>query len=163
MHQSVVQNFQFGDSRRVMKVSKLSDQEIAGKSENHAGIMVFHGAIFTTRKRSLGQGNILTGVCLSTGGGGSLYDVTYYPGGVSVRGGSVQGDPPTARYGKEQAICILLEYILVFNDSSVNEHTACQSIFTLSDRFAKFMGLAGGKTSSFHHQQFAIMSTKEIK
>ena len=54
MHQSVVQNFQFGDSRRVMKVSKLSDQEIAGKSENHAGIMVFRGAIFTARKRSLG-------------------------------------------------------------------------------------------------------------
>ena len=94
MHQSVVQNFQFGDSRRVMKVSKLSDQEIAGKSENHAGIMVFPGAIFTARKRSLGQGNILTGVCLSTGGGGSLYDVTYCPGGVSVRGGLPRETPP---------------------------------------------------------------------
>ena len=28
--------------------------------------------IFTSRKRSLGQGNIFTGVCLSTGGGGRL-------------------------------------------------------------------------------------------
>ena len=88
---------------------------------------------------------------------------------LTVQAGSLSGGglsreiPPTPRYGKEQAVRILLEYILVFNDSSVNEHTACQSIFTLSDRFAKFMGLAGGKTSSFHHQQFAIMSTKEIK
>ena len=139
MHQSVVQNFQFGDSRRVMKVSKLSDQEIAGKSENYAGITVFRGAIFTARKVSLGQGNILIGVCLSTGGEGGVSIRCYLLSRRGLcRGGLSKETPP--RYGKEQAVRILLECILVFNDSSVNEHTACRSIFTLSDRFTKFLG-----------------------
>ena len=31
--------------------------------------------IFTARKRSLGQGNMFTGVCLSTGGGGLVEGV----------------------------------------------------------------------------------------
>ena len=59
--------------------------------------------IFTARKRSFGQGNIFTSVCLSTGGGvpcpgGSLSGVLY-PGdlcpGVSVQGWSLswRGSP----------------------------------------------------------------------
>ena len=43
------------------------------------------GTFITSRKRSLGQGNMFTGVCLSTGGGVSG------PGGVPGRGGLVPG------------------------------------------------------------------------
>ena len=50
--------------------------------------------IFTARIRSLGQGNIFTGVCLSTGG----------------EGVSLTETPP---YGKERAVRILFECILV--------------------------------------------------
>ena len=58
--------------------------------------------IFTTRKRSLGQGNVFTGVCQSFCSQGE---------GVSVWG----VDPPGQRppYGKERAVRILLECILV--------------------------------------------------
>ena len=56
--------------------------------------------IFTARKRSLGQDNIITGVCLSTGEEVSLTDS---PG---------QRPPP---YGKERAVRILLECILVLS------------------------------------------------
>ena len=64
--------------------------------------------IFTARKWSLGQGNVLTGIRLSTREG--LYDVTsYLAWGRSLsRGVSLR--PP---YGKERAVCILLECILV--------------------------------------------------
>ena len=45
----------------------------------------FDFVIFTSRKRSLGQGNVFTGVCLSTEGGlpGSLS----LEGGVYIQGG----------------------------------------------------------------------------
>ena len=47
--------------------------------------------IFTARKRSFGQGNIFTSVCLSTGGrGGFPVQGGLYPG-FSVQGISVQG------------------------------------------------------------------------
>ena len=90
--------------------------------------------IITTRKRSLGQGNVFTHGCPSVHGGGSLYDVTsclvawsHVPSrGVSVsgpmflRGGLCQGepldrDPP---YGEEWAVRILLECILVMYETS---------------------------------------------
>ena len=38
--------------------------------------LLSYNGLITARKRSLGQGNVCTGVCLSTGG--SLYDVTSY-------------------------------------------------------------------------------------
>ena len=41
--------------------------------------------LITARKRSLGKGNIFTGVCLSTGGSMST-------GGVSVQGGLCPGE-----------------------------------------------------------------------
>ena len=41
----------------------------------------------TTRKRSLGQGNIFTGVCLSTGGGGACSRGVPAPWGVPAPGG----------------------------------------------------------------------------
>ena len=80
--------------------------------------------LITARKRSLGKGNIFTGVCLSTGGsmstGGSLSR------GVSVRGsfspervsvwGSLSGRPP---YSYVRAVRILLECILVPVNSCV--------------------------------------------
>ena len=56
--------------------------------------------IFTARKRSLGQGNIVTSVCLPTGGGG-----------LPDRGPPDTDPPPD---GKERAVRILLECILVF-------------------------------------------------
>ena len=66
--------------------------------------------IFTARKRSLGQGNMLTGVCLSTGG----YLV---PGGFGL--GVPGGDPPGRLLLR--AVRILLECILVlFNFVHVN-------------------------------------------
>ena len=92
--------------------------------------------IFTGRKRSLGQGNVFTGVCLSTGGislpacirghmiGGSLSR------GVSVQRRSLSrgslskgralcpnkgGLCPGASYGNEWVVSILLEYILVIS------------------------------------------------
>ena len=50
----------------------------------------FHDLV-TSRKRSLGQGNVFTGVCLSTGvvpvQGGSLCKEGLCPRGASVRGG----------------------------------------------------------------------------
>ena len=46
-------------------------------------LMMTFGTIITARKRSLGPGNMFTGVCLSTGGGG-----VHGPGGCMV--------PPTA-------------------------------------------------------------------
>ena len=71
---------------------------------------------FTARKRSLGQSNVFTRVCHSVQrrvsvqrGRGSC------PGGL-CRGGLCRGDPPrreTHPYGKELAVRILLECILV--------------------------------------------------
>ena len=44
---------------------------------------------FYCRKRSLGQGNIFTGVCLSTGGGDSMMSLpVWLPGPVLLLGGS---------------------------------------------------------------------------
>ena len=71
--------------------------------------------LVTARKRSLGQGNMFTGVCLSTGGvpgpgdacsqGGSGPEVVPAPGGVPG------GDPPGRLLLR--AVRILLECILV--------------------------------------------------
>ena len=92
----------------------------------------------TTRKGSLGQGNIFTGIYLSTGGGGLCPQGGLCPGeslsrgglcpgeslsrgvsvqgvsiqGVSVKGSLCQGDP----HGKERAVRILLECILVLSN-----------------------------------------------
>ena len=56
--------------------------------------------IFTARKRSLGQGNMFTGVCLSTGGclvGGCLLPGgACSGGGVPAPRGVPGGDPPMA-------------------------------------------------------------------
>ena len=88
-------------------------------------------AIFTARKRSLGQGNVFTGVCLSTVGGISLPACIRghmiegsLSRGVSVQGVSVQGGAlcpnkgglcPGASYGNEWVVSILLECILVMS------------------------------------------------
>ena len=51
--------------------------------------------IIIARKRSLGQGNMFTGMCLSTGG--CLLPGGMVPGGCMVPGGSlVETHPPTA-------------------------------------------------------------------
>ena len=103
-------------------------------------------AIFTARKRSLGQGNVFTPVCHSAhgGGGGGLCMISLLvrlPGPMFLRGVSVSvpmflpgglpdrdplgqrypgqrppdRDPPDSPllYGKERALRILLECILV--------------------------------------------------
>ena len=56
--------------------------------------LTLQGLISTARKRSLGQGNMFTGVCLSTGGGGGV------PGGDTPRDGStaVGGTHPTGMH-----------------------------------------------------------------
>ena len=53
-----------------------------GDTENLNGMV----GIFTARKRSLGQGNMFTGVCLSTGGGGGLVLGVPAPGGPGPGG-----------------------------------------------------------------------------
>ena len=65
--------------------------------------------LFTTRKRSLKQGNVFTGVCLSTGGGGRLrrmqyrsHDLGGLPMGGSVSSGSASGRGPASRGRVEQ-------------------------------------------------------------
>ena len=83
--------------------------------------------IFTARKRSLGQGNMLTGVCLSTGGclvprgawsWGRLVpgEGCLVPGGACLVGGvwsgGVPGGDPLGRL-LLRAVGILLECILV--------------------------------------------------
>ena len=60
--------------------------------------------IFTTRKRSLGQGNMFTGVCLSTGGVSG-------PGGGAWSPGCLVETPPQRLLLR--AVRILLECILV--------------------------------------------------
>ena len=78
--------------------------------------------IFTAHKRSLGQGNVFTGVCLSTGGvswitghmtGGSVQRGLCPGGSLSRRalclGGSLSGRP----HGNKRVVRILLECILV--------------------------------------------------
>ena len=90
-----------------------------------------HTGVITTRKRSLGQGNMFTGVCLSTGvvpaprgvpGPGRVPAPRGVPGpgghlvrGVPAPGGLVPGvpggDPP--RWPLLRAVRILLECILV--------------------------------------------------
>ena len=88
----------------------------------------------TARKRSLGQGNAFTCVCHFVHGGVSVWGVSVQEGicpggylsrgslsggalclgGVSVQGGLCQGDPlDRPPYGKERAVRILLECILV--------------------------------------------------
>ena len=62
---------------------------------NFQGIFWQYFKFFTARRQSLGQGNIFTGVCLSTGGRG-------FP----------DREPPPP-YGKERPVRILLECILV--------------------------------------------------
>ena len=60
--------------------------------------------VFTARKRSLGQGNMFTGVCLSTGGlvhcpgWGCMVPGGAWSRGVCVHGpgGVPGGNPPTA-------------------------------------------------------------------
>ena len=95
--------------------------------------------IFTTRKQSLGQGNVFTHVYHSVHKEGGLYDVTSYlaarshvpfgggglwshfpsrrAGGSLSRGVSLTETPwtenPPPKYSKEQAVRILLECILV--------------------------------------------------
>ena len=72
--------------------------------------------IVTARKRSLGQGNVSTGICLSTGGGGGSVPACitgHMIGGLCPGGGMggvCQGDPP---YGNERVVRIPLECILV--------------------------------------------------
>ena len=48
------------------------------------------------RKRSLGQGNMYTGVCLSTGGWCMVPGGCAWSRGVHGPGGVPGGDPPTA-------------------------------------------------------------------
>ena len=69
--------------------------------------------LVTTRKRSLGQGNMFTGVCLSTEGvpaPGGLPAL----GGVFASGGVPGGDLPPRRL-LLRAVCIPLECILVYD------------------------------------------------
>ena len=66
----------------------------------------------TVRKRILGQGNVLRSVCLSTRG--FLYDVTSCPEWFLFRE-TPKLRPP--RYGKERAVRILLERILIKRSS----------------------------------------------
>ena len=65
------------------------------------------GMIITARKRSLGQGNMFTGVCLSTGGG------VPGPGGCLVPGGAWWRSPPEQLLLR--AVRNLLECILVLH------------------------------------------------
>ena len=86
--------------------------------------------VITARKRSLGHGNMFTGVCLSTGVPGQVGGVPG-PGGVwswegcLILGGSglgvPGGDPPQRLLLR--AICILLECILVL-------HYYCSELLT---------------------------------
>ena len=85
--------------------------------------------IFTARKRSLGQGNIFTGICLSTGGGGLPDRETPWIETPWTET-PLNKDPPWTEttpldrdhpwtwsplYGKKWMVRILLECILVFS------------------------------------------------
>ena len=82
--------------------------------------------LFTARKRSLGQGNVFTGVCLSTGGvsvwcpflSGCLVPCSFWddlcPGGSLSGGGLCQWDPPVRwRAGVRHPTEMLLLYYVV--------------------------------------------------
>ena len=58
-----------------------------GDTENLNGMV----GIFTARKRSLGQDNMFTGVCLSTGGGGGVWSWGCLLQGALVQGVGVPG------------------------------------------------------------------------
>ena len=69
--------------------------------------------IIIARKRSLGQGNMFTGVCLSTGG--CLLPGGHGPGGVHGPRGEPGGDPPPdgyccGRYASYWNAFLFLEY-----------------------------------------------------
>ena len=89
--------------------------------------------IFTARKRSLGQGNIVTSVCLSTAGGG-LPDR-----------GPLDRDPPrtqTPPDGKERAVRGLLECILVFLMSVIMSANTTLSVTLKWPCLAHFSGVS---------------------
>ena len=69
--------------------------------------------IITARKRSLGQGNVFTGVCLSTGGVGFPPCITGHM--TSIQGGLRPGGrkvlPPPEL--EKRVVGILLQYFLV--------------------------------------------------
>ena len=102
-----------------------------GSRISRVSVHVCGELIFTARKRSLGQGNVFTGMCrsfCSHGGKGSLSG-----------GGLLDRDPPTETswtetpwtetppalrpplYGKERAVSILLECILVCQNFHYNK------------------------------------------
>ena len=105
-----------------------------------------HIPIFTTRKRSLGQGNVFTRGCHSVRGGClcMMSLPVWLPGpmflsrGVSIQGVSVRGvfvqegslsRETLCQYSKERAVRILLECILVSFLDSVNYLTDSYFVF----------------------------------
>ena len=79
--------------------------------------------LITARKRSSGQGNIFTSICLSTGEG------------ASIHGGSLSGRPPL--YDKERAVRILLECILVISSLHCKIHLTNNRISGFFYNFSK--------------------------
>ena len=84
--------------------SFIRDQ--VGETRSHAEISIIRVHVSRCEvlppANEVCEGNVFTGVCLSTGG-------CIYPG-RSLPGGSLSGRPP---YGNESTVCILLECILV--------------------------------------------------
>ena len=59
------------------------------RQTSHVVYLKIHRRLITARKRSLGQGNMFTGVCLSTGGGVSAPRGVHGPGGCVCYQGDV--------------------------------------------------------------------------
>ena len=103
--------------------SLVQDGTIKGPAM--AAFFFLGGGGFTAHKRSLGQGNMFTGVCLSTvggawsqGGGAWSQGEVHGPGGAWSQGvhgpGGCLVETPVPGWLLLQAVCILLECILAF-------------------------------------------------
>ena len=101
-------------AQKMIPMDRTFDGELQSRS-------IFLMSLITVRKRNLGQGNIFTGVCLSTeegclvqgvGMGGLVPEGGSGPGGLPGPGVGVPGGDPPRRL-RLWVVRILLECILV--------------------------------------------------
>ena len=92
----------------------------SNSAQNKFGMFDTNFVVITARKRSLGQGNVFTGVCLSTGESGSRGVSALWSGGASGFRGYPPDTPPSlldthsldTPHGQQAEVRILLECFL---------------------------------------------------
>ena len=135
---------------------KSGDTELSKNAswQSLANWLLLHHAMFTARKRSLGQGNVFTTVCSQGRGSASKGICLRRP--ASGGGGSASGEfciqergvcithqwhwadlpPPPPRELEKWAVHIILEYFLVFfctgRERLIRSHSSARFSFELS-------------------------------